>query len=93
MKVVNTVYHGSESTSYSGPKYWIIISVKINEFISLYCFKKEIRNWLQQNRSCRFRKQYISDVGWSSCIFHIQSIRFVIFLLDFNDIYILVLIF
>ena len=46
MKVVKSVYHGSKSTTYYGPTYWEIVSVKINEFISLNSFKIEIRNWV-----------------------------------------------
>ena len=35
--------HIPKSTSYLGPKYWGTVPVKLNEFNSLNCFKKEIR--------------------------------------------------
>ena len=59
---VNTVFHGSEDTSYQDPKNREIVPVKINEFISLNNAKKEIRNWVPQNCPCRHRKQYLIDV-------------------------------
>ena len=59
---VNTVFHGSENTSYQDPKNREIVPVKINEFISLNNAKKEIRNWVPQNCPCRHRKQYLIDV-------------------------------
>ena len=34
------VFHGSESTSYQGPKNWEIVPVKTNKFISLDSFTK-----------------------------------------------------
>ena len=61
-----------------------IVPVKINEFISLNSFKKEIRNWVLQNCPCRFRKQYISGVGFLPCL--------VVFFI-FKDFYVFVLIF
>ena len=45
--------------------------VKINEFIALNSFKKEIRNWVPQNCPWRLRKQYISGVGF---IFRVLAI-------------------
>ena len=45
--------------------------VKINEFISLNSFKKEIRNWVPQNCLWRFRRQYIGGVGF---IFRVLAI-------------------
>ena len=58
------MYHGSESTSYLGPKIWEIVPVKINEFNSPNSFKKEIRNWVPQNCSCMFHKQYVNGAGF-----------------------------
>ena len=46
---MNTLFNGSVSTSYDIPKNWEIDQVKLNKFISLNSFKKEIRNWLPQN--------------------------------------------
>ena len=76
MKVVNTVYHGSERTSYLGLKHWEIVPVKTNEFISLNSFKKEIRNWIPQNCPCSLCKQYVSGVGFFLFIFKILALLF-----------------
>ena len=45
------------------PKNWEVVPVKLNEFISLNSFKKEIRNCVPQNYPWRLRKQYISGAG------------------------------
>ena len=40
---VKSVYHGSESMSYLGPKIWGIVPVKVRVSNSLNGFKMEIR--------------------------------------------------
>ena len=93
---VNTVYHSFESTSYIDSKILEIISIKINESNSPNSFKKEIRNQVPKSFPCRLRKKYMwcwfSNI-MSSCIFYIQSICFVILLLDFNNFYVFALMF
>ena len=64
---VKSVYHGSESISYLGPKTWEIVPAKIKETNSLNNFKIEIRKWVPQS-FCRLCKKYISGVGFSSVI-------------------------
>ena len=66
IRSVKSVYHGSESTSYLGPKIWEIVPAKIKETNSLNSFKIEIRKWVPKSCSCRLCKQYISGVGFSS---------------------------
>ena len=68
IRSVKTVYHGSESISYLGPKIWEIVPAKIKETNSLNSFKIEIRKWVPQSCSCRLCKQYISGVGFSSVV-------------------------
>ena len=68
IRSVKSVYHGSESISYLGPKIWEIVPAKIKETNSLNSFKIEIRKWLPQSCPCRLCKQYISGVGFSSVI-------------------------
>ena len=68
IRSVKSVYHGSESISYLGPKIWEIVPAKIKETDSLNSFKKEIRKWVRQKCPCRLCKQYISGVGFSSVI-------------------------
>ena len=65
---VKSVYHGSESISYVGPKIWEIVLAKIKETNSLNSFKIEILKWVPQSCQCRLCKQYISSVGFSSVI-------------------------
>ena len=48
-----TVYHGTESISYLGPKIWDIVSPEIKEALSLNSFKKSIRKWAPDNCPCR----------------------------------------
>ena len=68
IRSVKSVYHGSESISYLGPKIWEIVPAKIKETNSLNSFKIEIRKWVPQSCPCRLCKQYISGVGFSSVI-------------------------
>ena len=68
IRSVKSVYHGSESISYLGPKIWEIVPAKIKETNSLNSFKIEIRKWLPQSCPCRLCKQYISGVDFSSVI-------------------------
>ena len=65
---VKSVYHGSESISYLGPKIWEIVPAKIKETNSLNSFKIEIRKWVPQSCPYRLCKQYISGAGFSSVI-------------------------
>ena len=66
LRSVKSVYHGSESISYLGPKIWEIVPAKIKETNSLNSFKIEIHKWVPQSCSCRFCKQYISGVRFRS---------------------------
>ena len=65
---VKSVYHGSESISYLGPKIWEIVPANIKETNSLNSFKIEIRRWVPQSCPCRLCKQYISGISFSSVI-------------------------
>ena len=66
IRSVKSVYHGSESISYLGPKIWEIVPAKIKETNSLNIFKIEIRKWVPQSCQCRLCNQYVSGVGFSS---------------------------
>ena len=68
IRSVKSVYHGSKSISYLGPKMWEIVPAMIKETNSFNSFKIEIRKWVPQSCPCRLCKQYISDVGFSSVI-------------------------
>ena len=53
---VRTVYNGTESVSYLGPKIWDIVPEEYKTLISLNSFKESIKNWVPLNCPCRFVK-------------------------------------
>ena len=63
---IRTVYHGSESISFLGPKIWNILPDEIKQQISLNSFKKPIKKWKQQDCPCRQCQVYINGVGFLS---------------------------
>lgn len=60
---IRTVYHGTESFSYLGPKIWSLIPEQWKE-LSLAKFSKEIRKWRTNLCPCRICKLYIPGVGF-----------------------------
>ena len=61
---IRTVYHGSESISFLGPKIWNILPDEIKQQTSLNSFKKSVKKWKPQDCSCRLCKVYIDSVGF-----------------------------
>ena len=62
--MIKSVYHGTESISYLGPKIWDILSEKLKKIENLEHFKKEIKTWKHDNYPCRLCKVYIESVGF-----------------------------
>ena len=62
--IVKTVYHGTKSLSYLGPKIWDILPEKLRNMDNLESFKKEIKIWRPDNCPCRLCKVYIEGVGF-----------------------------
>ena len=62
--MVNSMYHGTESISYLGPKIWDIPPEKLKNIDNLEHFKKEIKTWASDNCPCRLCKVYIESVGF-----------------------------
>ena len=62
--MVKSVYHGTESISYLGPKIWDILPEKLKNIDNLEHFKKEIKTWKSDNCPCRMHKVYIESVGF-----------------------------
>ena len=62
--MVKSVYHGTESISYLGPKIWDILSEKLKNIDNLGHFKKEITPWKPDNCACRLCKVYIESAGF-----------------------------
>ena len=61
---VNTVYHGTESITYLGPKIWDIVPEEFKQKRSLNSFKESIRKWVPVNCPCRLCKTYVTGVGF-----------------------------
>ena len=58
---VRTVYNGTESVSYLGPKIWNIVPEEYKILNSLNSFKESIKNWVSLNCPC---KTYVHCVGF-----------------------------
>ena len=61
---VHTVYHGTETISYRGPKIWALVPEDIKCSKSLAEFKAKIRNWEPIGCTCRLCKIYIPNLGF-----------------------------
>ena len=61
---IRTVYHGSESISYLGPKIWNILPDRLKNANSLETFKPEIKKWKPENCPCRLCKSYLQNIGF-----------------------------
>ena len=61
---VNSVWQGTESVSYLGPKIWDLIPNEIKESDSLNGFKFKIKRWVPEGCPCRICKIYLGQVGF-----------------------------
>ena len=61
---VNSVWHGTESVSYLGPKIWDLVPNEIKESESLNGFKLKIKRWVPEGCPCRICKIYLGQVGF-----------------------------
>ena len=59
---VHSVYHGTESLSFLGPKIWDLVPVELKQSESLGSFKVKIKNWVPFICQCRSCKTYIQQV-------------------------------
>ena len=59
-----TVYHGTKTISYLGPKIWDIVPSELKKAQSLNSFKKSIRKWAPDNCPCRLCKRFVNGVGF-----------------------------
>ena len=53
---VHSVYHGTESLSFLGPKIWDLVPVELKQSESLESFKLKIKNWVPFECTCRLCK-------------------------------------
>ena len=61
---VRTVYNGTETVSFLGPKIWDLVPQDIKQKKSLAGFKNAIKLWKPTNCPCRLCKKYIAGVGF-----------------------------
>ena len=61
---VRSVYNGTESLSFLGPKIWDIVPTELKKVKSLNAFKYGIKNWWPQNCPCRLCKLYLPNIGF-----------------------------
>ena len=61
---VQTVYCGTETLSFRGPKVWSIVPDDIKASNSLIEFKKKIKKWKPQGCICRLCKIYLPQIGF-----------------------------
>ena len=53
---VHSVYHGTESLSFLGPKIWDLVPVELKQSETLYSFKLKIKNWVLFNVHAEYVK-------------------------------------
>ena len=61
---IRTVYNGSETISYRGPKTWALVPDEIKASVSLSVFKKKIKKWKPVGCTCRLCKIYVHSIGF-----------------------------
>ena len=59
---VISVFCGTESISFLGPKIWNIVPNEFKKETSLDAFKKLIKKWQPENCPCRLCKSYIQNL-------------------------------
>ena len=64
MTKVRTVFYGTETIRYRGPKTWEIVPKEIKEAKTLTEFKAKIKHWRPSNCTCRLCKKYIHNLGF-----------------------------
>ena len=61
---VRTVFSGTESFKFFGPKIWELIPDEMKELESLWEFKRTIKLWKSTSYLCRLCKQYFYRIGF-----------------------------
>ena len=61
---VRTVFSGTQSIKFLGPKIWELIPDEIKELESLWEFKRAIKLWKLTFCPCRLCKQYFCRIGF-----------------------------
>ena len=71
-----SIYSGTETASFIGPKIWETLPHGCNDVASLKSFKESFKSWIPENYSNRLCKNYIKCVGFpwqwvSEALFHL----------------------
>ena len=61
---VHSVYNGTETLSFRGPKTWEMVPADIKKSTSLKEFKAKIKNWEPKGCMCRLCRTYVHNVGF-----------------------------
>ena len=61
---VSTVYYGTETISFRGPKTWALVPEDIKCSKTLAEFKAKIKKWEPKGCTCRLCKSYIVNLGF-----------------------------
>ena len=61
---VRTVFNGTETISYLGPKIWEQLPNELKMSENLAIFKKNVRYWIPKNCPCRLCKVYVTNLGF-----------------------------
>ena len=61
---VKSVFHGTESLSFLGPKIWDLIQSDIKESVTVEIFKDKIKTRSFSECPCRLCKVYVQQVGF-----------------------------
>ena len=61
---INTVYYGTETISFRGPKIWDIIPQNIKKSQHIKIFKAKIKRWKSEGCDCRICKIFIPNFGF-----------------------------
>ena len=61
---IHSVYNGTESASYLGPKVWEQIPAEIKNKESLDGFKREIKKWKPVECPCRICRIFVPNLGF-----------------------------
>ena len=61
---IRTVYYGSETISFRGPRTWELLPNDLKNTSSLQEFKKKIKLWKPSGCKCRICKTYIAQIGF-----------------------------
>ena len=61
---VHSVYHGTESLSFLGPKIWDLVPLEFKQLENLEAFKLKIKKWIPFECPCRLCRTYRQQVAF-----------------------------